>query len=513
MGASASESQFDEGIGKDTIKLLLRFVAIIVASPLIGWMMARAWVPGHLIYDLTAKTMKEVLGVGLAHALQMFTTGGMGLYFGFLTIFILDIKKRVQGALLLLGTALGLVVLTIQGVLIPNIDWAYTPNLMAFGVLYVAALFLDIDKLLSISIRESSLKDPRTSSGEVPEFRNAAKGLFWILALIIVLSLVQVALAGAFEPLDIVAAVIGIYLLHSFIQYEVKSDYMLLGPGQSGKSMAMLGMALTMYDFDDVQPDPNSYLQSAIDHAGDPKYEDDWPFEQTEELQESSFQMLVGDIFPRRMRLVAFDYPGQFLPEISDRVRELASSSILDFVPFVGGTADGTPELQADGGKITDRGDIVNIVAKNVVRADTLMVVIDCERLVHPQVFGGNDDGGAGDSALGIEYYEPILDNTDVENTIIMATKADVLIHDDTLPVDSPEDAGGFDAFKQQVNVMLDERVAIQEMKQQLGQTEIHPVFYKTIKKDGEYVPLRDNYHNMVPVGYRELVDTIRRAH
>lgn len=508
-------SQFDQDtIGKDTKKLLLRFVAILVVSPLIGWMMSRAWVPGNVIYMTVARTMREVLQVDLASALQMFTCAGMGLYFGFLTIFVLDIKKRIQGALLLLGTAIGLVVLTVQGVLLPNIDFGYTPNVLAFFVFYVGGIVLDLDKLLSIDLSESTLRDPRTSSGEVPEFDNAAKGLFVVLALILVVSLVQVIIAGVFEIPDVFATVAGIYLLHSFIQYEVKSDYMLLGPGQSGKSMAMLGMALTMYDFDDVQPDPNAYLQRAIERASDPQYDDDWPFEQTEGLQETSFQMLVGDLFPRRMRLVAFDYPGQLLPEISDRARELAATSILDFVPFVGGTESASPEVKADGGAVTDTGNIVDIVANDVVGADTLMIVIDCERLVHPQDFdGGSTAPDDRDRSLGIEYYKPILENVDVERTIITATKADVLVHDADLPVEPPEQAGGFDAFKRQVNDMLDERYDIQELKQQLSQSEIHPVFYKTVQEDGEYVPLRDDSNNLIPVGYEQLVDTIRRAH
>lgn len=514
MGANSS--QFDQGfVGKDIQKLVLRFVAIIVVSPLLGWMLARAWVPGNTIYMTVATTLREVLGTNLSRSLQLVASAGMGLYFGFLTIFILDIKKRVQGALLLLGTALGLVVLTIQGVLLPNLNPGYTPNILAFFVLYVAGLTFDMDKLLSIDPSQSTLRDPRTENGEVPEFSNAAKGLFVVLAFVIVLSLVQVILAGAFEIFDVVAAVVGIYLLYSFIQYEVKSDYMLLGPGQSGKSMAMLGMALTMYDFDDVQPDPNSYLQGAIELAGDPHYEDNWPFKQTEGLKETSFQMLVGDVFPRRMRLVAFDYPGQLLPQVSARVSELSATSPLDLVPFVGGAQNPVPEVQADGGAITDEGNIVDIVANNVVEADTLMVVIDCERLVHPNEFEGGETGAADeqDRSLGIEYYEPILESTDVDNTIITATKADVLVHDDSLPVDPPEQAGGFDGFKRQVNDMLDQRVAVQELKQQLGQSEIHPVFYKTKKEDGEYVPIRDDHHNLIPVGYEQLVDTIRRAH
>jgi hypothetical protein len=510
MGTQSTGQEFDEGaVGDDTKKLIVRFAAILVVSPLVGWMMARAWVPGHAIYDAAVDFLPDLIdGVTPTQAMQLVSTGGLGLYFGFLTIFILDIKKRVQGALLLLGTTLGLAVLTLQGVLLPNLDPGYTPNLMAFAALYAAALALDLDKLLSIDFSQSSLRNPRTASGELPEFSNAARGLFVVLAVVIAATLVQVVLADVYKVTDFLAAPVTVYLLYSFIQYEVKSDYMLLGPGQSGKSMAMLGMALTMYDFEDIQPKPNAYLQRAIERAGDPQYADDWPFEQTEGLQETSFQILVGDLFPRRMRVVAFDYPGQLLPEITERVRDLASSSRLSI------TSDDTPAsgVQADGGAVTDAGSIVDIVSQDVVAADTLMVVIDCERLI-----GAQTDAAAtpdGDSrSLGIEYYKPILENIDAENVIITATKADVLVHDNSLPVEPPETAGGFAEFERQVNDVLSQRYDIQELKQQLEQPEIHPVFYKTEKVDGEFVPLRDSSNNLIPVGYQQLVDAIRRAH
>lgn len=511
---ASSSVQFDEStIGKETKKLIIRFVAILVAAPLLGWMLSRAWQPDHAIYATVADTMANVLQVGRAHALQMFTMGALGLYFGFLTIFVLDIKKRVQGALLLLGTVIGLVVLTLQGRLLAVIDFGYLPNLLALVVCYAVGLAFDVDRLLSISLERSSLRDPRTEAGEIPEFRNAARGLFAILALVLVVSLVQTVLAGTFVLVDVAATAVGIYLLYSFIQYEVESDYMLLGPGKSGKSMAMLGMALTIYDFDDVQPDPNPYLQRAIERTGDPQYGDDWPFEQTEGLQETSFQLLVGDMFPRRMRLVAFDYPGQLLPEIAERVRELAGTSLLDDLPFVGGSDAGRAGLETDGGAVTDTGDVVTTVASNVVEADTLMIVIDCERLVNPRSFeGGNPSSGDRDRSLGIEYYKPILQNVDVERTIIVATKADVLVHDDSLQVDPPDHAGGFERFKRQVNAVLDDRYDVTELKQQLGQSEVQPVFYETRKVDGEYVPLRDDANNLIPVGYGQLIDVVREA-
>jgi len=510
---SESAGQFGGGLsGSDGKKLVVRFIAILLAAPLVGWMMARAWVPNNLIYDTVGTVVGSLLEVNMFVALQVIGSAGLGLYLGFLLIFLIDIKKRVQGTLLLLGTVLGLVVLTVQGVLLPNIDLGYVPNIAAFALSFVAAIALDVDKLFSISLSESTLTRPRTATGEVPEFANTAKGLFGVLSFVIVLSLVQVVIAGVFQPTDIVATVVMIFLLHKFIQYEVKSDYMMLGPSKSGKSMAMLGMALKMYDYDDVQPDPNPYLQSAIERASDPENADDWPFEQTEDLHETSFQMLVGDLFPHRMRLVAYDYSGQLLPQIADRVAHMSSASMLERLPFLGDD-DEAPGVQADGGAVAGATDPAGRIAGDLVDSDILMVVIDCERLVHPQQFDEAETSGedAG-RTLGIEYYKPILENTNVENVVIAVTKADVLIHDDSIPVQPPSEHGGFPGFKREVNEILGERYDIRELKQALEETEIQPVFYKTEKRGGEYVPLRDAANNLIPVGYENLIDSIRRG-
>lgn len=501
-----SEKKFSsQSIGGESKKLFLRFIGILVVAPLVGDMMARAWVLGNLFYDQAVKFLPEIIGVTPTHAMQLISCAGLGLYFGLLTVFILDIKKRVQGALLLIGTAIGLAILTQQGVLLPNLNPAYQPNFMAFGVAYAAALALDIDELLSISLSESSFGDPRTKSGDIPEFNNAANALFAILSLIIVASLAQVIIADTYTILDFIGAALTIYLLHSFIQYEVKSNYTLLGPGQSGKSMAMLGMALAMYDYEDINPKPNTYLQGAIERASDPHYADEWPFEQTEGLQETSFQVLVGDLFPKRMRIVAFDYPGQLLSEIPNKLKEITGTST-----FSTSSSQSNPSpAKADGGTATKEGSAYT-VAKDVANADILMVVIDFERLIGTPA---EDDTGSTveNQSLGIEYYNEILDAVDVENVIIAATKADVLAHDDSFDVDLPETDKEFTRFKQEVDSILDQRYDIQELKQQLEQPDIHPVFYRTQEVNGELIPERDSANNLIPVGYKQLVDAIRR--
>lgn len=502
--------QFSSGaLGGESKKLVLRFAAIIIVSPLVGLMMARAWVPGNLFYDQAVNFLPDLIdGLTPSQTLQLVSTAGLGLYFGFLTIFILDIKKRVQGALLLIGTTIGLGLLAQQGVLLPNLDPGYQANYMAFAVAYVAALALDADELFRISLSKSSLGNLRTDNGDIPEFNNAANALFAVLSIVIIASLAQVAIADVSSPLDFVAAAVTIYLLYSFIQYEVKSNYTLLGPGKSGKSMAMLGMVLAMYDYEDINPKPNTYLQGAIERANDPHYADEWPFEQTEGLQETSFQILVGDLFPKRMRIVAFDYPGQLLSEIPDKLKEITGSSMLQSAT----SSDAGNPAQADGGTTTAEESAVAgsayTVAQDVANADILMVVIDFERLIGTPA---SDSDTFDSRSLGIEYYNEILDTVEVDSVIITATKADVLAHDDAFDVSLPRNDEEFEQFKRDVDEILEQRYDIQELKQQLDQPEIHPVFYRTKEMDGDLVPERTERGNLIPVGYKQLVDAIRR--
>lgn len=522
-------------LGRDGRRLFKRFALILAVSPLIGWTISRAWVPGNQLYAIIGSVLGAALGVGTFKALEVVATGVFGAYLGFLLVFTYDIRKRLQGVLLLFGTVLGVVVLTIQGRFLVNIDPGFRPNQVVFALSLVSALFVESSRLAALDAEESMgdgrpfdpgriqrlialIRNPRVDDGTVPEFTTAARGLFWLLTSVIGLSLVQVAIAGELHPADLLA-VVGVYFLYQFIQYEVKSDFMLIGPKESGKTMTMLGMVLEVLESNaDVSPDPNDRLQKGIERANTPLLGKPWPFQSNDDTFKTRFQMLVGDLFPRRMRLLSWDFPGDFLSELPDAVERRAEAD-SSWLPFAGPDS-GESFAQADGGEaetVPSSGDdrsTVDILADAVYEADILLIVIDCRRFALPSDRMDLDDIDL-EPELGVNHYKRILQTADVDETIVVATKADILFHEGYGDVDPPEEMGGYEAFGRRVNDELSKRNDVRALLNAVGGGEIVPVYFETeYDEDGEeYVPDRDpDSGNMPTKGFDHLLERVREV-
>jgi len=134
-------------------------------------------------------------------------------------------------------------------------------------------------------------------------------------------------------------------------------------------------------------------------------------------------------------------------------------------------------------------------VHEAVAKADTLLLLIDCERY-------------ANDESLDIEPYFEILQAADDKDVILVASKADVLAER------FREEKGlnaeqYFDDFKQFTNDRLRTNQTIQSLVAQSAGTEIHPVFYQTRRNDeGERVPMR-NSGSVATVGFDELLERL----
>lgn len=535
MASTTVSSGIRARLGRDGKKLLKNFALIVAVSPLIGWTISRAWVPGNQLYAVIGSVLGAALGVGTFKALEVVASGVFGAYLGFLLVFTYDVRKRIQGVLLLLGTVLGVVVLTIQGRFLVNIDPGFRPNQIVFALSLASALFVESDRLAALDADESMgdgppfdpgrirrltalIRNPRLGDGTVPEFTTAARGLFWLLTSLIGLSLVQVAIAGVFHPADLLA-VVGVYFLYQFIQYEVKSDFMLIGPRQSGKTMTMLGMVLEVLRSNaDVSPEPNDYLQDGIERANTPLLGKPWPFPGNDGTHKARFQMLVGDLFPRRMRLLSWDFPGQLLSALPDAVERRAEAD-SPWLPF-GGPDTGESFAQADGGEAgavpSSGGDrsTLDILADAVYEADILMIVIDCRRFALPSDrIDPNDTDLNGE--LGVNHYKRILQTADVDETIVVATKADILFHEGYGDVDPPEEMGGYEAFARRVNDQLSDRDEIKTLLSATGSGEIVPVYFETEydEESEEYVPDRDPDSGNMPIkGFDYLLERVREV-
>jgi len=296
----------------------------------------------------------------------------LGLYLAVLLVFTFDVKKRVQGMLLVLGSAMTLSILAGMNVFLPNIEFTSSLNLAGAVVGVAVALFVESGQLLALDLSESSFERPTLSNGQVPEFRYAAGLLFVILSIAVVLTLVQAVAADVIRVFDVAASGIFLVTLYLFIQYESETRYLTLGPERSGKSMMTLGLCLELMRNAESHPRPNAYLQNAIERASNlSEGEERWPIPSTslDEVHVGALEVISGYYFPRRLELRALDYAGQHL----GRVAELIADE----------------EVGADPTTVPEE------VARGIVDADTLLFILDVERLVYPEQFqeAGVTDG------------------------------------------------------------------------------------------------------------------------
>ena len=103
---------------REKLKLVGYFVLILILAQPLSQMLGEAWAEAHLSRELIQ--MRLLLGLG--H--QAISISMLGLFLGFLILMTIDPKKRWQAALLWLGTAVGLIALQAQGLLLgsPNVN-------------------------------------------------------------------------------------------------------------------------------------------------------------------------------------------------------------------------------------------------------------------------------------------------------------------------------------------------------------------------------------------------------
>lgn len=472
--------------GREPRRLLLWTVVMLATAPVVGWMLGRTWVPGHDIYDGVGQTLADVLGLSFIGALELAGVVGIGLYAALVVLFIADVKKRVQGMLLLLGSLLAGGVLVTMGVLVPNIDFAAPVNIggLLFGLL--VGLALEAGELQSIDWGQSSFRRPTVRGGDVAEFRVAVYGLFGVIAILLVMTVVQAGIAGVLTGYDVVAGVVFLVMAYRFVGYDSELTYLTLGPAQSGKSMLALGLCLELLEADGPHPKPNGYLKNALERVGNlAPGRERWPLPSTppDVIEVSSLELIVGYYFPRRIEVTALDYAGQHLP----RIVELIETDKEE----------------------TDEESVPAEVADWIASSHTLMVILDVERLVHPERFRADASEDGEPISWGFEQYASILEAREPAEVMVVATKCDVLLHEGI--VDPPTEFVDWAGFREAVTGMLADRPDVAELLDMTNEDAIQPVFYVTERADGTYVPKLDGSGNLMPVGYGHLIEAVGR--
>lgn len=470
--------------GGEARMLLLRFTIMVATAPLLGRMLARTWVPGNPLYDRGEQLLGAALGLSGVAALELLGSFGIGAYVALLLLIVLDVKKRVQGVLLVIGSALGLAMLTAAGVFLPNVDLTAPLNVMGLLLGIASGLVVEADQLRAIDWSASSFRRPTLETGDVAEFRYAITTLFGFVALVVVGSLANAVLTGVVRGYDVVAAAAFLFVSYRFVRYDSETTYVTLGPARAGKSMLTLGLCLELLRSDGPHPDPNDYLQGGLERVSNLNPGDErWPVPSTppDELSVASFEVIAGYYFPRRLELTALDYAGQHL----QRVAELLERGSTD--------GDGVPAE----------------VARWIHESDALVVLLDVERLVYPEKFQEPGVTDARNISWGLELYATIIESCDPSDVVVVATKCDILV--DRRLVEPPSVYGSYAGFRDAVTERLAARPDVQELLELAGASTINPVYFATKRRGTEYVPRLDEDGNLMPVGFRHLLAEFRR--
>jgi hypothetical protein len=401
--------------------------------------------------------------------------------------------------LLLLATIAALAMAAVMGVFLPNIEFTLL-NVGGLVIGLAVGLAVEAPELRRLDWEASSFQRPTLQTGDLAEFRRAAIALFGLVGVVIVGTLIQAILANVLRVYDGLAAGAFLFVTYRFIQYESETRYVTLGPAGAGKSMLTLGLCLELLAVDGPHPKPSDYLRNGLERVSNlqPGAER-WPVPSTPpaDLEVASLEVIVDYYFPRRLELTALDYAGQHL----QRVAELLAT----------GQHRQRPGEFFDPDAI-DRGDSESVpgrIADWIADSDTLIVLLDVERLVFPEKFQDVEGTGAANISWGLEYYTSILESRPGADAVVVATKCDILVEQGL--VDSPAAHGSYDAFRAAVTDHLTARPDVTELLELAEESTIHPVFYATKRQNGAYVPRLDESGNLMPVGFGYLIEEFRR--
>lgn len=455
-----------------------------LAIPL-GWMLSRSYTPGSLIWD-GLRGFGQIVAPTGAVPIEFVSSLLLGIYVGLLGLFVADERKRVQGVILIVGTVVGLVVLTANGILLPNISVADPFNWGGFIAGIVAGTLAGLSALRDILSSDDLSKVDRS-------FPIASWMLFGYIALILSGGLIQTLLRGTARPLiDVPATVATIYLLVGFVRYTSQADVAAIGPKKSGKSLLLLGLYLSYRDRG-LARSAGGYMEDLISQADSITPGEDFPIVNTYDLEKLWFYLSKGGLFPKRIKVTATDHTGELLTRlsedhedsfgISDRI-ELWRRRYRRYNPMI---------------TITPGGEGAYRIFEHQVRtADVVLLLVDVARLQQGKLEKISSQKVVGTRA-----------QSNGATVHVVATKCDLLIDDFT---DASENPMRYleDEFKNHVNNRLrDEYASVEELCEAVDADRIFPVYYETKVQNGARIPDLDDGRSLQYQGMDNLGDAL----
>lgn len=490
----------------EKVDLVVYLALIAVVTPAATKMVSAAWQSGGLSRTVVV-TLEALIGVSHLE----FVLFWLGAYAGLVALLLFDDIKRVQGVLLVVASAIAFAGFRANGLLTTLHPVVNAPVVAAgFALSFVLA------------------GGRRLRSGKPPyEFRAATAALFWVVATIVtvgflerhlsyttpvsfadgrvqVAAVTHVSFVGADLFTDFVAASVLVIGAHLFTSYRAQRDVVVLGVQRAGKTM----LAAALYKAAEQEsPDtrlnpsgPLTSLSSAL-HGGDDGFGDDDYTGPTEkgEVHLHQFRSLDGELFKEYVNVDVPDYAGEYVDgKLVEYVKAFLPTRrlSLSWLVYVYESVRGLPSLpeKVEG---LDSAEIQRLMAKQIVHADTLCVIVDAGSLVPTVPYGDGDYRVQDDLSSYLETYVQLLRHVDQsmleeKEVVLVVTKADYLYQlyrsvDTRLPF--------FDWVNYHLLESPEGREKLGPLLNQAQVDRVHPVYYDLDHEEsleaGEPVPER----------------------
>lgn len=284
-------------------------------------MLARGWSSRgqtfHLIWGLSSAIDPE------SYALLVIP---VGIYLGLVIVAVFDYFKRVQGVLLMVGTILTGIGLTVRGLLIPDVPWLSFPTLPLFllGIGVGAVVFGGAVRAID--------------RGRPLQFPRAYRSLLWLLIIVTGLGFLEahiqyqapmVGFGGSFYFrdfyidgldgnllfLDLVGSVGLIRLMAWFTGHESEKEVVIIGPTGSGKTWLFGGLNYYLENQNEYNPNaiPTQAEGAVQGTTGKMRAQNFDDIESTNEATRLGFQFVHGDLLKQRVKVKSLDYSGEAL--------------------------------------------------------------------------------------------------------------------------------------------------------------------------------------------------------
>lgn len=480
--------------------------------------------PGHI----TRAVLGAPQTVGIT--LGMMQATAVGVFVGVLGVMLLDVKKRLHAAVLLITAILLAPLLVIRSDFIPELFRTPLAEILPPLVVGIA-----IGVAICLPSNPFELID-RNSNFEF-EFRRGAWAIHKLVLIAVVAMFVETTFIypdfSGWIPLDQatfqvrtdnlpfdIAVVLGLWFsLRGFMQYDRSSTPFVVGPTGSGKTYFMIGALLD--DTQDTGTEIKKKSQALNKHVISINRDasigntDQWNVDSTDagQADEMWYTRVSSGLLPKNVRVNSLDYAGENLKDFGKVLADSVDPTEAD-------------ESYFEGGK---REDVVRL-KQHVEESDVLILLLDAAEIFQDQLNnnGVHPDGGTaieeinsgtagsqttatGSDFESIAAYDSILSEYGDNKRIMFAvTKADVLEQWFKTSFDLNiyrEDH--IDDFADLLYQLLRDHGVVRPLLEQSGADEVYPVYFRTELKDGQRVPFRPETGALSPFGFSRLMEDI----